>query len=84
MIRNLLFSLLILALYQLWRGFSTTSKTKNISPKNGLEQIDDEMVKDPSCQVYIPKSSAIKSRIAGQEYYFCSPTCAKKFKEQAQ
>lgn len=82
MIRNLLFIFLILALYQMWKGFTGLSQKRNMPQNNGLKQIDDEMVKDPHCQVYIPKSSAIKSRIAGQEHYFCSPTCAKKFKEQ--
>ncbi|OGW12962.1 MAG: hypothetical protein A3G93_08565 [Nitrospinae bacterium RIFCSPLOWO2_12_FULL_45_22] len=83
MIRNLIFIFLILALYQMWKGFTRGSKTKHFSQNNGLRQIDDEMVKDPHCQVYIPKSSAIKRHIAGQEHYFCSPTCAEKFKEQA-
>lgn len=81
MIRNILFLFLIFAFYQMWKGFTrTTTKAKNISSDNGLGLIDDEMVKDPICQTYIPKSSAIKTRIAGQEHYFCSPTCAEKFK----
>jgi YHS domain-containing protein len=38
------------------------------------------MVKDPHCKTYIPKDSAIRARIAGGEYYFCSKECMKRFK----
>ncbi|PID58348.1 hypothetical protein CSB45_04580 [candidate division KSB3 bacterium] len=44
----------------------------------------DEMVKDPICQTYVPKSLAIRKTRAGVDQYFCSEECAAKFTEQAQ
>jgi YHS domain-containing protein len=40
-----------------------------------------EMVKDPACQVYVPKNMAIKQKINKQIYYFCSRECLEKFRE---
>ncbi len=40
-----------------------------------------EMVQDPVCQVYISKQDAVAATISGQDYFFCSKECLKKFKE---
>ncbi len=45
-------------------------------------EIRDEMVKDPVCQTYIPKSIAIRKTVHGNTQYFCSEECAIKFLEQ--
>lgn len=42
----------------------------------------DEMVQDPTCLAYIPKSTAIRKKVYGKTFYFCSQECADKFKEQ--
>jgi YHS domain-containing protein len=39
----------------------------------------EELVQDPYCQTYIPKRSAVKKRIHGQDYYFCNRECLKKY-----
>ena len=41
--------------------------------------ITEEMVRDPVCQVYVPRSEAIRRKIHGQEHFFCSPGCLDKF-----
>ncbi len=41
----------------------------------------EELVEDPSCKVYIPKSSALRRKIRGKEQYFCSRECLDKFLE---
>lgn len=38
-----------------------------------------EMVRDPVCQVYLPRSEALRRRIHGEEHFFCSPGCLDKF-----
>jgi len=43
---------------------------------------DDEIVKDPVCLMYIPKSLAIQKTFNQKTWYFCSEECADKFKEQ--
>lgn len=82
-----LFALLAL----LWTGKHIVQQVSSkLSPhqhshetaKNG-EQSDD-MVKDPVCQTYIPKSLAIRQTRAGTQVYFCSEECAAKFAEQQQ
>lgn len=42
----------------------------------------DEMVQDSTCLAYIPKSTAIRKKVHGKTFYFCSQECADKFKEQ--
>lgn len=43
---------------------------------------DDEIVKDPVCLTYIPKSLAVQKRFNEKTWYFCSKECADKFKEE--
>jgi uncharacterized protein len=39
----------------------------------------EELVQDLYCQTYIPKRSALKKRVAGRDYYFCSRECLKRY-----
>jgi YHS domain-containing protein len=59
------------------------SNYKNTSfrnpPRNPSRYID-EMVKDPVCEVYIPKRNAVAATFSGEEYFFCSRECMLKFK----
>lgn len=43
------------------------------------EEIQVEMVKDPVCSTYLPKSMALQKTVAGETWYFCSEECALKF-----
>ena len=46
----------------------------------GPRALRNELVKDPVCETYVPRRTAI-ARSAGQStYYFCSPACAEKFR----
>ncbi|MFQ5451677.1 MAG: YHS domain-containing protein [Nitrospinaceae bacterium] len=38
-----------------------------------------EMIKDPNCETYVPKSEALQKNLHGKEYFFCSKTCADEF-----
>ena len=44
--------------------------------------MEGEMVKDPYCETYIPRDSAIRARIDGRDHYFCSKECLRKFRDQ--
>ncbi|GAK54157.1 hypothetical protein U14_05436 [Candidatus Moduliflexus flocculans] len=46
------------------------------------ENVQDDMVKDPVCSTYIPKSLARHKEFDGEMYYFCSDECVTKFMEQ--
>jgi uncharacterized protein len=39
----------------------------------------EELVQDPYCQTYIPKRSAVRKKMAGRLYYFCSQECLKNY-----
>jgi YHS domain-containing protein len=77
MLRLILFILIFLALYYLFRflmkGMFSLQKRKS----NGSEP--EELVQDPYCQTYIPIRSALRKRIKGRDYYFCNQDCLNKF-----
>ncbi len=39
-----------------------------------------DLVKDPVCETYVPRRTAIARAAGPTTYYFCSPACAAKFK----
>lgn len=38
-----------------------------------------ELVQDPNCHTYFPRSQAIRRKIRGNEHFFCSTGCLNKF-----
>jgi len=78
--RHIILIILIILFYYLVKSFFSPPKA---SQKKGYGEtvIEDEMVKDPSCGVYIPKKEALEKKIKGQKYYFCSKECFEKFKQ---
>jgi uncharacterized protein len=40
------------------------------------------MVKDETCNTYLPKEEAILEKADGREYYFCSQECRQRFLER--
>ncbi len=80
--RVIIFLGLLILLYYLVKGWISPSKARQMDRGEREWELESEMVKDPHCQTYIPKNSAIGTRIDGREYYFCSRQCVKKFKEE--
>jgi len=39
----------------------------------------EELVKDPQCGAYFPKSEGVSETIDGERRHFCSDACRKKF-----
>jgi YHS domain-containing protein len=74
----------------LWTGKQVVKQVS--SAFHGQQRVDaskadgeissDDMVKDPVCQTYIPKTIAIQKSFRHQTYYFCSEECAQTFLEQ--
>ncbi len=46
------------------------------------ESMGGDMVQDPNCETYIPRSRAIEKKMAGQTVYFCSQPCLDAFFEK--
>lgn len=45
------------------------------------EVVDDEMVKDPVCEVYVARRTGVRLVHEGREYVFCSDACRDRFLE---
>ena len=58
--------------------FRTTSESKTVAGKT-VGEIDDVMIKDPFCEAYFPKRTAVHLKISGKDLYFCSVECKDKF-----
>ena len=46
----------------------------------GSEEAGEEMVQDPVCGCYLPKSQALYLSSKGKKIYFCSEGCFQKYK----
>jgi YHS domain-containing protein len=80
MIRFFLFILLLLLLYA---SLHWLMKEILMRRKTGSRQSEpEELVQDPCCQTYIPTGTALRKRVAGRNYYFCSKDCMRKFLEE--
>ncbi len=79
MIKLLLLVLICFVVYSLissmLRGPAASRRPKNRSVEG------ESMVKDPQCGTYLPISDAHRATIRGEEHYFCSQECLKKYKE---
>jgi YHS domain-containing protein len=79
--RIFFYLLLVLAIYWLIKSFFKPSSKPNqelIKNKTNYK-LEDELVKDVVCGVYIPKKKAIKLKIKEEVYYFCSEKCRKAY-----
>ncbi len=76
--RLIFYTLVIFAIYWLLRSF-LKSKPKKKASSQLPSQIEDELVKDPMCGIYIPKQKAITAKIGGKVYYFCSQKCKEEY-----
>jgi len=78
MYRLLLILCLLIVLYVLVR-----KAVREFSKPSIPERVEhDQMIQDPVCRTYIPRTAAVSARIGGQTYYFCSHTCAQTFQKQ--
>jgi uncharacterized protein len=49
------------------------------SPRPRPEVTTDELVQDPVCKVFVPRRNALKATKNGEDYFFCSEGCRKRF-----
>ncbi|OGP49861.1 MAG: hypothetical protein A2Y79_02650 [Deltaproteobacteria bacterium RBG_13_43_22] len=64
-------------IYRFLRGVLSSPKRPKRNPP---KEIQDEMVQDPVCKVYLPKRQALALNGSnGTLYYFCSTHCREKF-----
>jgi YHS domain-containing protein len=44
-----------------------------------LDETGEELVQDPFCQCYIPKSQSYAVSLQGKKFFFCNEDCYKKY-----
>jgi YHS domain-containing protein len=52
--------------------------TRHLDARGGSRR--NELVKDPVCETYVPRRTAVARTAGPTTYYFCSAACAEKFK----
>jgi len=77
-VRLLVILILFFVIYLVARLLIGISSLSNQRRKQ-REESGGEMVKDPVCDTYVPKSGAIEKHVDGQSLYFCSQDCATAF-----
>ncbi len=80
MFRLILFILFLLILYKVL--YTLIRNVLTIRRKVGRNLEPEELVQDPWCQTYLPKGSAVKKRVTGKDYYFCSHECLRNYLEK--
>lgn len=86
MVRLLLLALVAFLLYLLLRSAVTAffvGLRGAVGPRGAPRAIRDELVKDPVCETYVPRRSAVARSVGTTTHYFCSAACAEKFQRSA-
>lgn len=84
---NIIKVLIILVLfYAAYRVVTVLRREKNVSIKghraNDTLSAGEDLVQDPFCKTYVPKSQAYCKEINGREQYFCSAECCEKYSSE--
>jgi YHS domain-containing protein len=74
--------ILIAVWYLVYRFLRRFLASPKLPKRNPPQEIQDEMVLDPVCKVYLPKRQALVLKDPrGGTHYFCSTQCREKFIE---
>lgn len=67
-------------LYLAWRTLRSKFPTlASSTPPKARESESSEMVQDPHCKVFFPKTEGVLLNDSGTERYFCSEACRDAF-----
>ncbi len=75
LLRVLQFLLLFWLFYNLVKAVGNLLRRSASPPEPEKTRDGEEMVQDPYCGTYVPRSLAVKKVIEGQTLYFCSEEC---------
>ncbi|MFO7766704.1 MAG: YHS domain-containing protein [Pelovirga sp.] len=81
MIKLLLLILLGFVLYSFFLSLLRPAPGVPAKKHQKKQMTGETMVEDPVCGTCLPQADAIKSRIRGNEYYFCSKNCRDRFRD---
>ena len=78
-IRLIYWALIIYFIYIVWKFITRPKKKPPSQAQAQARRLPQMMVKDETCNIYLPIEEAIKEIYQGREYYFCSRDCRQKF-----
>ena len=81
MIKFLLLILLGFVGYSMVQGIIRPKQKRGGKTPRNRSRDGEKMVEDPQCGTFLPISDAFAANINGQEHFFCSKECLKKFKK---
>ncbi len=74
------FFIIIIILYIGWKMlYNSIRKKIEAEDKTDSPVVKDVLVEDPVCHTLIPEKQAVKLRVEGKTYYFCSNKCCSVF-----
>ena len=74
MIRLLLLALLFFLAYTVYNAVVRSLPGRRPLPKDKTPQ-GEEMVRDPQCGTFVPRSMALEKTVRGEKHFFCSARC---------
>ncbi len=81
LIRIIFYAFFAYLVFQVIRFFQAINRRVKSPPPQSAKSLSGLMVQDSVCKTYLPKDEAIKEIHKGQEYFFCSKECQRKFLE---
>jgi uncharacterized protein len=86
MIRLLVYGLVILFAYKLWKSWAGAlfkgngGDSRHGDPTTGTGlTVDTHLIKDPQCGVYFLKKRGVEAQLHGEWLYFCSGNCRDEY-----
>jgi uncharacterized protein len=64
---------------RIYSGFNR-ARMRNAAQARTRGQVQGEMVKDEICGTYIPREDALSESRGGEDRFFCSEECRRKFR----
>jgi len=78
MVRLAIFVLLVIVVYKLLSGLLKGLGVSDRGEISGDRSAAD-LVQDPQCGAYILPAQAVKARMGGKSFHFCSESCKDKY-----
>ncbi len=75
MIRLLIFALLCFLGYTLYTALTRSLPGRGGAPPKEKTRRGEDMVQDPQCGTYLPRSEALEKTVRGTRHFFCSKEC---------
>ena len=84
MTRLIIFILLVFLVYTLWTALtrSLRGRQNNDQPSAPRSRRGEDLVQDPHCGTYVPRSEALEAQIGGHRHIFWSAACRDAFRDK--